>query len=144
MNSASGIFGIHSLQISFGKRCQDMREKYLDQKTSCFFFASILSNVCLFSKAVLMFNFPLKYELTSLTNSPSLPGQCTPVWHKRQLMLYSLSEGNSAPAALAAASGSGYNYLACLNLTPASVKTYFSVSPLLRHPMGCSVTLSRY
>ena len=39
---------------------------------------------------------------------------------------------------------SDYNYLACLNLTPAGVKTFHSVSPLLRHPMGRPVTLYRY
>ena len=144
MNSASGIFGIHSLQIYHSvKDARIWARNTFTENVLCLFGFNIEQCMFVFDGS-LDVNFPLKYELTSLTNSPSPPGQCTLAWHKRQLMLYSLSEGNSAPAALAAASGSGYNYLACLNLTPASVKTYFSVSPLLRHPMGCSVTLSRY
>ena len=76
-------------------------------------------------------NFPLNMSFSDEFSIPAGPVHASVT--QKTINAVFLSEGNSAPAALAAASSSSYNYLACLNLTPASVKTYFSFSDTAEH-----------
>ena len=103
-------FHQYEVWLCFPSSLQSQTLRQLDHKVHPYFF--ILS--------ILRYGFPSWVTSCLLTN----PHFSARGWHPRQLLLYSLSGWNSV---------SGYTYLACLYLTPASVKTYFSFSDTAEH-----------